>query len=195
MKIITQAKIACFGFALSLPVVTSAAQEIILRDLHFTLTKSWQLSEGKFKAAGLAAVWVNPATQLPNAAIIANPLTRTIAVEADEMATSAKKQPQFVTLLEDRTIKLDEQTQARIVCLEIKSKNEQLGIESPMVFYSIYMPTKDGLSITLKLQCAKSMLTDLKNDFEAIAFGKRQQLRQVEQPADGKPPEAPQPPH
>lgn len=192
MKIITLVKIASLGVILSLPVVTSAA-EIVLRDSSFTLTKNWQLSEGKLKASGLAAIWVNPATQLPNAAIIAKPLTRTVAAEADEMAASADKQPQFVTLIEDRTIKLNDQSQARIVCLEIKSKNEDLGIEAPMVFYSIYMPTKDGLSVTLKLLCAKTRLADLKGDFETIAFGNRQQQGQVEQATDGKTPEATQP--
>ena len=35
-----------------------------------------------------------------------------------------------------------------------------------MIFHSIYLPTKDGKSVTFKLQCAKTNLAALKPAFE-----------------------------
>lgn len=152
----------------------AAGPEIIVRDQRFVLPENWKLADGPMKAAGFSAVWINPKTASPNAAIIAKALTKSVTLEADEMAASVTKHPGMITLLEDRVIAIKGNAKARIVSLEMRATNELLGIESPMVFHSIYLPTDDGKSITVKLQCAKSQLADAKAGFETAVLGKQE---------------------
>jgi len=146
---------------------TMAEEQILLGGVKCDLGASWKLQpqEAK-KKAGFEAVWVNPKTNKPNAALIAKMLTKSVADEAGEMAKSAEKQPQAIKLLEDRTVELKAGGVARIVSLSVMAGNPQLNIESPMVFHSIYVPSANGNAVTFKLLCAMKELEGLKLDFE-----------------------------
>ncbi len=150
-----------------------AAEQITVDGSIVTLGEQWKvLSDAARQQSGYDAVWINPKTNRPNAVILGKKLTKSVTIEADEMASSAEEQPEVVKLLEDRKVELKEGGTARIVSLEVSAGNQQLGIAAPMIFHSIYLPTEDEKSVTFKLQCAKSDLESLKAVFEAQTLGK-----------------------
>ena len=147
------------------------AEEIEVKEFKIGINEPWKvLSEEAKERSGFAAVWINPKSKQPNAALLAKKLPKTVSKEADQMVASAKRQSEYITLIEDRKVELKDGGEARVVSLEIRAGNQQLRIAAPMVFHSVYLPTKDGISVTFKLQCGKTDLAVLKPDFEASVF-------------------------
>jgi len=98
-------------------------------------------------------------------------LSKSVEKEATEMAASAKKNAGVVTLLEAGDFALKSHIKGQKVLLAVKASDPNYG--SPLVFYSIYLPQKDGGSITFKLRCGDSDLKLLKPEFEDIIAGAR----------------------
>ena len=166
MKMPTLVTIAIFSFFL--PLISLASEEIVVGEFEIELGEPWKvLSDEVKKKRGFEAVWVNPKTERPNAGILGMELPKSVSKEADGMVSSAKSQPEAIKLVEDRKVKLKDGGEARIVSLEIRASSEQLGIASPMIFHSVYLPAKDGASVTIKLQCSKGDLAALKPAFES----------------------------
>lgn len=157
--------------AILLPDLGVAAAEITLKEFKVTFADPWKLLDTAQKeATGLEAVWVNPESKRPNAAVLAKALAKPVATEADELIASLAEQPDVVKLLEDRKVPLKGGGEARVVSLELRVANAGLGIEAPMIFHSLYLPTKDGKSVTFKLQCSKGKLETLKPTFESAVL-------------------------
>jgi len=154
-------------------VVPSSAQEISICDIKAPLNANWKVLNPEQKAGtGYDAIWIHPETKRPNAAIMANPLAKSVKEEADEMTTSATLQPEVIKLREDRKVPLkDGGVDARIVSLEIGAGDRRLGIAPPMMFHSVYLPCKNGDAVTFKLTCGKDQFDALKKEFEAAVFG------------------------
>lgn len=149
----------------------SSAAEIEFEQYRVSLKAPWQTANQQFKAVGSAAVRVDITTGKPMASMLVTRLGQPIDAEATEMAESANRQPESIKLLEDRKVTLSNGDKARIVSLEIRAGDRLLSINAPMVFHSIYLPLKDGKSVTFKLKCARADLDQLKDEFESMILG------------------------
>ena len=143
---------------------------VSLGEYQISLTEHWHKANEKQVVAGYDAIWVDPKSKQPRAVLLAKSLIKTLSKEADQMAASPKKNPEFIKLLEDRKFKTKKGTAGRVVSLQILAGNEEMGIEAPMIFHSVYFPTKDGKSVTFKLQCAVKDFNTLKKAFEQMVI-------------------------
>ena len=167
----TTAKLTVILATLMASLGNVPAEEVTVKEFKITLAKEWKKQEDvKDAIPGVVAVWINPKSKKANAAMLASPLTKSVAKESAGMVASVKKQPGALALLEDRNLKLMAGGVARIVSVEVRAANPKLGIAAPMVFHSVYLPTKDGKSVTFKLQCAKKDLKSLKQPFESMVL-------------------------
>lgn len=86
--------------------------------------------------------------------------------EAEEMASITDKNKALKTLVKKGVMKTDDGREIAYVYLSLNASDRKVGIESPMAFYSWYVPQEVGC-VTIKLKCNMSDSPTLSEEVES----------------------------
>ncbi|MDA3873357.1 MAG: hypothetical protein PF795_05300 [Kiritimatiellae bacterium] len=140
---------------------------VTIGEFSTTLPASWESVQEPDDKEVLAKRYIESGQRkVPIGELLGSRLKGAADTEAGEMELSAKQNPRVVRLLDVGKFEIQGGAVGRKVLIALSAQDPDY--ESPLIFYSIYLPQADGSSVTFKLRCGMSHFESLRKEFESI---------------------------
>ena len=147
---------------------TQQKASVSVGDWTVPIPSSWIAQPSTDSPATPIAIKVTNRSAPPKrlAEILGTVLEGSVEKESTGMKSSADQQPEAIRLLEAASFKTEKGISGAKVALLVNASDKNYG--PPFVFYSMYLPQRDGSSVTIKLKCDAASFRALKGEFEQI---------------------------
>lgn len=135
------------------------ASEVAIGSGSISLGKGWEDAQGQDWVA------TRSSGEKTIGFLMVKNLGKSATDEAEEMASITDKNKALKTLVKKGVMKTDDGREIAYVYLSLNASDRKVGIESPMGFYSWYVPQEVGC-VTIKLKCNMSDAPTLAEEME-----------------------------